>query len=75
MLDVNQHWASDLLPGAALGYYTAKKIESMQTRKSTQAYRESSNFAFFPKFSGETFHFYVLTVFNPEFAIGFGILV
>jgi membrane-associated phospholipid phosphatase len=54
MLDMDQHWASDLLPGAALGYYTAKKIESMQTRKSTQAYRKSSDFAFFPMVSGES---------------------
>jgi len=57
MLDMNQHWASDILPGAALGYYTAKKIESMQTRKPTQAYRESSNFAFFPMVSEESISF------------------
>jgi len=57
MLDMNQHWASDILPGAALGYYTAKKIESLQTRKSTQACRESSNFAFFPMVCGESISF------------------
>jgi len=57
MLDMDQHWASDLLPGAALGYYTAKKIESMQTRKSTQAHRGSSDFAFFPMVSGENVSF------------------
>lgn len=33
----NEHWASDILPAAALGYYTGKKIESM----------------FFPVISGE----------------------
>jgi len=53
MLEANQHCASDILPGAALGYYTATKLESLQTRKSTQTYRESSNIAFFPMVSGE----------------------
>jgi membrane-associated phospholipid phosphatase len=57
MVDMDQHWASDLLPGAALGYYTAKKIESMQKRKSTQAYQGSSDFAFFPMISGESISF------------------
>jgi len=57
MLDMDQHWASDLLPGAALGYYTAKKIESMQTRKSKRACRESHDFEFFPMVSGESVSF------------------
>ena len=53
MVQEDQHWASDILPGAALGYYTAKKIESMQPRKSAQGGREPSNFAFFPMVSGD----------------------
>lgn len=53
MVQEDQHWASDLLPGAALGYYTAKKIESLQPRKSSEGSREPSNFAFFPMVSGD----------------------
>lgn len=54
MLEVDQHWASDILPGAALGYYTAKKIESMQTRKSTRSNQKTSTFAFFPMLSSRS---------------------
>jgi membrane-associated phospholipid phosphatase len=54
MLDMNEHWGSDILPGAALGYYTGKKIESMQKRKSTQTSRGSSDLVFFPMVSGES---------------------
>ena len=53
MVEQDQHWASDILPGAALGYYTAKKIESLQPRKSSQGRREASNFIFFPMVSGD----------------------
>ncbi len=53
MLNENEHWGSDVLPGAALGYYTGKEIESMQKRKITKANLGSSDLVFFPMVSGE----------------------
>lgn len=47
-LNDNVHWASDILPGAALGYFTAKKIEALSKG------RESSNLTFLPLVSGDS---------------------
>jgi len=47
MMNDNLHWASDILPGAALGYFTAKKIEDLQK------YDEAPNYTFLPIISRE----------------------
>ncbi len=52
MVALDEHWASDLIPGAALGYYTAREIESLQKHTPALAYRKASYFAFFPMVSG-----------------------